>query len=54
MVLPFDMPVAKLNAMLGDKGYDADDVRFALLMRGILPVIPSKANRKEPVPCDLG
>ena len=22
-------------------------------MRGILPVIPPKANRKEPVPCDF-
>jgi transposase len=48
-----DMPVAKPKAMLADKGYDGDDVRSALLMRGILPVIPPKANRKQPVPCDF-
>ena len=47
------MPVTKPKAMLADKGYDGDDVRSALLMRGILPVIPPKANRKEPVPCDF-
>ena len=39
--------------MLADKGYDGDEVRTALLLRGILPVIPSKANRKEPVACDF-
>ena len=39
--------------MLADKGYDGDEVRTALLLRGILPVIPPKANRKEPVACDF-
>ena len=39
--------------MLADKGYDGDDVRSSLLMRGILPVIPPKANRKEPIACDF-
>lgn len=39
--------------MLADKGYDGDAVRSALLVRGILPVIPPKANRKEPVACDF-
>lgn len=39
--------------MLADKGYDGDDVRSLLLMRGILPVIPPKANRKEAVACDF-
>jgi len=37
------------KAMLADKGYDSDDVRSALLMHGILPVIPPMANRKEPI-----
>jgi transposase len=37
--------------MLADKGYDGDDVRSSLLMHGILPVIPPKANRKEPIGC---
>ena len=39
--------------MLADKGYDSDEVRSALLMKGILPVIPPKANRKEPIACDF-
>lgn len=39
--------------MLADKGYDSDDVRANLLLKGILPVIPPKANRKEPIACDF-
>jgi len=39
--------------MLADKGYDGDDVRSSLLIRGILPVIPPKANRKQPIACDF-
>ena len=39
--------------MLADKGYDGDDVRSSLLMHGILPVIPPKANRKELIGCDF-
>ena len=39
--------------MLADKGYDGDDVRSSLLMHGILPVIPPKPNRKEPIACDF-
>ena len=39
--------------MIADKGYDGDEVRTGLLMRGILPVIPPKANRKEPIACDF-
>jgi transposase len=47
------MAVAKPQAMLADKGYDGDDVRTSLLMKGILPVIPSRSNRKQPVECDF-
>ena len=47
------LPVDRPKAMLADKGYDGDDVRAALLMKGILPVIPPKANRKEPAACDF-
>jgi transposase len=39
--------------MLADKGYDGDDVRQNLLIHGILPVIPSRANRREPIPHDV-
>jgi transposase len=35
--------------LLADKGYDGDRFRENLLMRGILPVIPPRSNRKSPV-----
>ena len=38
--------------MLVDKGYDGDNFREALLLRGILPVIPPKSNRRKPAKCD--
>jgi transposase len=44
------LPPAK--AMLADRGYDADWFRSALIARGIAPCIPSKINRKNPVPHD--
>lgn len=43
----------KPQAVLADKGYDSDDVRSSLLLKGILPVIPSKGSRKHPIPCDF-
>ncbi|MBC7991509.1 MAG: IS5 family transposase [Luteimonas sp.] len=42
----------KAKAMLGDRGYDADWFRTALIAKGIAPCIPSKANRKIPIPHD--
>ena len=42
----------KAKAMLGDRGYDADWFRDALTARGITPCIPSKTNRKIPIPHD--
>lgn len=48
-----DMPVAKPKALLADKGYDGDAVREDLLCRGILPIIPPKANSREPPACDF-
>ena len=47
------IPVTKPKALLADKGYDGDAVRENLLMHGILPIIPPKANRREPIPCDF-
>ncbi len=44
------LPPAK--AILADRGYDADWFRNALLARGITPCIPSKTNRKVPIPHD--
>ena len=42
----------KAKTMLGDRGYDADWFRKALTARGTTPCIPSKANRRVPVPYD--
>ena len=39
--------------MIADKGYDSDMLVEALEARGIEPVIPPKANRKEPRDCDF-
>lgn len=42
----------KAKVLLADRGYDADWFRAALTERGIAPCIPSKANRKVPIPHD--
>ncbi|WP_425992824.1 IS5 family transposase [Brevundimonas sp. TWP2-3-2] len=42
----------KAKALLGDRGYDADWFRAALIQRGITPCIPSKANRKVQIDHD--
>jgi transposase len=42
----------KAKALLGDKGYDADWLRQALIARGITPCIPSKTNRKIQIEYD--
>jgi transposase len=41
------------QALIGDKAYDADALIDTLRRRGITPVIPPKANRKEPRDCDF-
>jgi len=42
------IPVATPKALLADKGYDSDRFRESLLIRGILPIIPPRSNRKVP------
>lgn len=42
----------KAKSLLGDKGYDADWFRDALAERKIAACIPSKSNRKVPIPHD--
>ena len=42
------MPVTVPKALLADKGYDGDQFRESLLIRGILPIIPPRSNRKTP------
>lgn len=40
------------KALIADKGYDADWFREALANRDITACIPSRANRKVPIPHD--
>jgi len=40
------------QALIGDKGYDADRFVEILAERRITPVIPPTANRKVTRPCD--
>jgi transposase len=47
------IPVSKPRLFLADKGYDGDFLREELLIQGIRPVIPPKANRKNPPACDF-
>eukprot|EP01036_Dinobryon_divergens_P037062 gene37062-48390_t len=42
-----DLPHAKV--FLADRGYDSDHIRKIITNRGGTPVIPGKANRKQPV-----
>lgn len=44
------LPRAK--CVLGDRGYDADWFRKALVERNIAACIPSKRNRKDPISHD--
>ena len=43
-----EIPIAAPKALLADKGYDGDRLRESLLIRGILPIIPPRSNRKVP------
>lgn len=47
------MPVGKPRLFLADKGYDSDALREEFLIHGIRPVIPPRANRKDPPACDF-
>jgi transposase len=49
--LMFDV-LPKAKELLGDKGYDADWFRDALAKRAITPCIPSRSNRRVPIPHD--
>ena len=42
----------RIEAILADKGYDADVIREEIAEAGIEVVIPAKSNRREPAPHD--
>ena len=49
-LLDDDLPLAKV--FIADKGYDSDGIRGSLEASGAAPVIPGRANRKQPIPID--
>ena len=48
----FRMLGDRIEALLGDKGYDADAIRAELAAAGVQAVIPAKSNRRVPIPHD--
>jgi hypothetical protein len=42
----------KIEALLADKGYDADAIREELANADVEAVIPAKSNRRDPIPHD--
>lgn len=42
----------RIEALLADRGYDADAIREEIAKAGVEAVIPTKSNRRSPVPHD--
>ena len=42
----------QIEALLADKGYDADAIREEIEAAGVEAVIPAKSNRRVPIPHD--
>ena len=42
----------RVQALLADKGYDADTIREELAKADVEAVIPAKSNRRIPIPHD--
>ena len=43
---------AEGSVVIADKAYDTDKIRESLAANGIIAVIPSRSNRRYPVPLD--
>jgi len=48
----FRMLADRIEALLADKGYDADAIRAEIAAVGVEAVIPAKSNRRIPTPHD--
>lgn len=46
----FRMLADRIEALLADKGYDADAIRTEIEAAGVEAVIPTKSNRRAPIP----
>lgn len=47
-----DLITEQCEFLLGDRGYDSDRFRNSLRARNMVPVIPGRKNRREPVEYD--
>ena len=47
------MVTERIDALIGDKGYDSDAIRDELAAIKVKAVIPSKNTRRQPAPFDL-
>ena len=45
----FGMLTDRIEALLADKGYDADAIRAELAKASVEAVIPAKSNRQTPI-----
>jgi len=45
-----ELPPARV--FIADRGYDSDNIRQNINNQGGVPVIPGRANRKQPIPLD--
>ncbi len=48
----FGMLTDRIEPLLADKGYDADAIRQELAKADVEAVIPTKSNRRIPIPHD--
>ena len=48
----FGMLADRVEALLADKGYDADAIREELAKASVEAVIPARSNRRIPIPHD--
>lgn len=48
----FGMLADRIEALLADKGYDADAIRAELAKADVEAVVPAKSNRRTPIPHD--
>ena len=46
-------PIKPFEALLADKAFEYNALRADLAERGAIAVIPPKANRTTPMPCDF-
>ena len=50
--IPLMMDIGRTGALLADKGYDANALRYWFEQRDIAAMIPPKAHRKMQISCD--